>query len=73
MYIYLILLCFNNSLGIKLADASKLFAKKFSCGSSVVKNPSLVDEIDIQGDVKEDIVDFILEKWPQVPPPTFTL
>jgi translation initiation factor 1 (eIF-1/SUI1) len=37
----------------------------------VVKNPSLVDEIDIQGDVKEDIVDFLLEKWPQVPSPIF--
>eukprot|EP00026_Physarum_polycephalum_P011947 Phypoly_transcript_12198.p1 GENE.Phypoly_transcript_12198~~Phypoly_transcript_12198.p1 ORF type:complete len:194 (+),score=35.93 Phypoly_transcript_12198:49-582(+) len=52
--------------GIKLPDAAKLFAKKFSCGSSVVKNPSLVEEIDIQGDVKDDIVDFIREKWPQI-------
>jgi density-regulated protein DRP1 len=43
-----------------------VFAKKFSCGASVVKNPSLVDEIDIQGDVKEDLVEFILEKWTQV-------
>jgi len=55
-----------DTFGIKLADASKLFAKKFSCGASVVKNPSLVDEIDIQGDVKEDLADFIVEKWPQI-------
>ena len=34
----------------------------------MVKNPSMVDEIDIQGDVKGEIVGFILEKWPQVTP-----
>lgn len=54
-----------NDAGIKLADAAKLFAKKFSCGSSVVKGP-LTEEIDVQGDVKEEIVDFMLEKWEEV-------
>jgi len=49
--------------GIKLPEASKIFAKKFSCGSSVVKAPNGEDEIDVQGDVTEDIADFLMEKW----------
>jgi len=52
--------------GIKLSEASKLFSKKFSCGASVVKNPTGTEEIDVQGDVSEDMVDFILEKWTSV-------
>lgn len=39
-----------------------MFAQHFSCGSSVTGE----DEIGIQGDVGEDIVDFITEKWPEV-------
>eukprot|EP01111_Echinosteliopsis_oligospora_P002127 TRINITY_DN1310_c7_g1_i1.p1 TRINITY_DN1310_c7_g1~~TRINITY_DN1310_c7_g1_i1.p1 ORF type:complete len:186 (+),score=57.03 TRINITY_DN1310_c7_g1_i1:74-631(+) len=53
------------SFGIKLGDAAKLFAKKFSCGSSVVKGPT-VEEIDVQGDVLHEIVEFILEKYEQI-------
>eukprot|EP00731_Ephydatia_muelleri_P022512 Em0015g95a len=48
--------------GIDLKKASKMFAQHFSCGSSVTGE----DEIGIQGDVGEDIVDFITEKWPEV-------
>eukprot|EP00741_Cyanophora_paradoxa_P015732 tig00020904_g15188.t1 len=48
--------------GVRLQDAAKLFAKKFSCGASVVKGP-VADEIDIQGDVKEDVVDIVLENF----------
>ncbi|PIC42862.1 hypothetical protein B9Z55_009802 [Caenorhabditis nigoni] len=47
---------------IELKVASKLFAQKFACGSSVTG----ADEIVIQGDVKDDLLDFIPEKWPQV-------
>lgn len=50
------------SLGIDLKKASKMFAQHFSCGSSVTGE----DEIGIQGDVGEDIVDFITDKWPEV-------
>lgn len=46
---------------IDLKDASKFFATKFSCGSSVTG-----DEIVIQGDVKDDLFDIIPEKWPQI-------
>ena len=34
--------------GIKLADAAKKFGKKFACGSSVVKDASGKEEIDVQ-------------------------
>ena len=47
---------------IDLKDASKFFASKFSCGSSVSGD----DEIVIQGDVKDDLFDFLPEKWSQV-------
>eukprot|EP00742_Colponemidia_sp_Colp-10_P002688 GILJ01002872.1.p1 GENE.GILJ01002872.1~~GILJ01002872.1.p1 ORF type:complete len:191 (-),score=33.90 GILJ01002872.1:180-707(-) len=55
------------SFNIKLQDAAKAFGKKFACGSSVVRGQAGVpDEIDVQGDVEYDIVDFITEKWPQI-------
>ncbi|PIO59489.1 translation initiation factor SUI1, partial [Teladorsagia circumcincta] len=47
---------------IDLKQASKLFAQKFACGSSVTG----ADEIVIQGDVKDDLLDMIPAKWPQV-------
>ncbi|CAL2036614.1 hypothetical protein CAEBREN_00293 [Caenorhabditis brenneri] len=47
---------------IDLKVASKLFAQKFACGSSVTG----ADEIVIQGDVKDDLLDLIPEKWSQV-------
>lgn len=50
-------------IGIKLAEASKLFGKKFACGASVVKTATGTEEIDVQGDVSDDMVDFIFEKW----------
>ena len=37
-------------------------SSKFSCGSSVTGD----DEIVIQGDVSDDLFDFLPEKWPQV-------
>ena len=47
---------------IDLKKAAKIFAQKYSCGSSVT-GP---DEIVIQGDVLDDLLDFIPEKWPEV-------
>lgn len=49
---------------IDLKKASKAFASHFSCGSSVTGE----DEVVIQGDVTDDLVDFLLEKYPQVVP-----
>ena len=47
---------------IDLKKAAKSFAQKYSCGSSVTGD----DEIVIQGDVLDDLLDFIPEKWPGV-------
>ncbi|CAG8447120.1 8623_t:CDS:2 [Ambispora leptoticha] len=52
---------------IDLKKAAKSFASKFACGSSVVKNNLGNDEIVVQGDVSDELVDFILETWPVVP------
>ena len=44
---------------IDLKDASKFFANKFACGSTIQGE----DEIVIQGDVKFDLFDILPEKW----------
>lgn len=46
---------------IDIKKASKCFAQHFSCGSSVTGD----DEVVVQGDVYDDIIDLIQEKWPQ--------
>ncbi|XP_043704471.1 translation machinery-associated protein 22-like [Telopea speciosissima] len=53
--------------GIKLSDASKKLGKKFATGASVVKGPTEKEQIDVQGDISYDIVEFITETWPDVP------
>ena len=45
--------------GIDLKVASKFFASRFACGSSV----TAADEIVIQGDVEDELLDVIPEKW----------
>lgn len=50
------------STDIDLKKASKMFAQKFSCGSSVTGE----DEVVVQGDVYDGIGDFVKDKWPQV-------
>ncbi|KAF9970614.1 Translation machinery-associated protein 22 [Modicella reniformis] len=51
--------------GIDLKKAAKLFANKFACGSSVTKNNQGNDEIVVQGDVSEDILELIVDNWPE--------
>ncbi|KAJ3694088.1 hypothetical protein LUZ60_009568 [Juncus effusus] len=53
--------------GIKLSDASKKLGKKFATGASVVKGPTEKEQIDVQGDISYDIVEFITDTWPDVP------
>ncbi len=50
------------SVEIDLKKAAKLFANKFSCGSSVTGD----DDIVIQGDVSYDVVELIQSTWPEV-------
>lgn len=54
---------FGAFIGIELKAASKVFGQKFATGSSVTGNG---DEIVIQGDVKDEIIDILTEKWPEV-------
>ena len=37
-----------DAFGVKLADASKKFGKKFACGASVTKDASNKEQIDVQ-------------------------
>ncbi|KAG9455657.1 hypothetical protein H6P81_000165 [Aristolochia fimbriata] len=53
--------------GVKLSDASKKLGKKFATGASVVKGPTDKEQIDVQGDISYDIVEFITDTWPDVP------
>ncbi|XP_038699757.1 translation machinery-associated protein 22 isoform X2 [Tripterygium wilfordii] len=53
--------------GIKLNDASKKLGKKFATGASVVKGPTEKEQIDVQGDIAYDVVEFITDTWPDVP------
>lgn len=47
---------------VDLKLAAKAFGAKFACGASVTGD----DEIVVQGDVKDELFDFIPEKWPEV-------
>lgn len=53
--------------GVKLSEASKKLGKKFATGASVVKGPTDKEQIDVQGDIFYDIVEFITETWSEVP------
>lgn len=53
--------------GVKLSDASKKLGKKFATGASVVKGPTEKEQIDVQGDIAYDIVEFITDTWPDIP------
>ncbi|KAL1914710.1 uncharacterized protein VTP21DRAFT_7968 [Calcarisporiella thermophila] len=54
--------------GVDLKKAAKLFANKYACGSSVVKNPQGLDEIVIQGDVIDEVRELILQTWKEINP-----
>jgi len=53
--------------GLDLKKVSKDFGKKFATGSSVTKTASGGEEIVVQGDVSEEIEEFLLEKWKEIP------
>ncbi|CAH8678209.1 unnamed protein product [Schistosoma haematobium] len=52
-----------STFGIDLKAASKVFGHKFATGSSVTGNG---DEIVIQGDVKDELINVLIEKWPEL-------
>lgn len=51
-----------NTFGIDLKVAAKFFGSKFACGASVTGE----DEIVIQGDVKDELIEVIPEKWKEI-------
>ncbi|QSL66180.1 hypothetical protein MERGE_000555 [Pneumocystis wakefieldiae] len=53
--------------GIDVKKAAKLLGKKFATGSSVTKNACDIDELVIQGDHIDEIHDYILETYPEIP------
>lgn len=53
--------------GLDLKKVSKEFGKKFATGSSVTKVPSGGEEIVVQGDVSDEIEEFLLEKYKAIP------
>jgi density-regulated protein len=53
--------------GLDLKKVAKEFGKKFATGSSVTKTPSGGDEIVVQGDVSDEIEEFLLEKYKEIP------
>ena len=53
--------------GLDLKKVSKDLGKKFASGCSVTKTASATDEIILQGDLSDDVFDFILQKFPEVP------
>jgi density-regulated protein DRP1 len=53
--------------GLDLKKVAKDFGKKFATGSSVTKVASGGEEIVVQGDVSDEIEEFLLEKYKEIP------
>jgi len=53
--------------GLDLKKVAKELGKKFATGSSVTKIPSGGEEIVVQGDVSEDLEEFLLDKYDEIP------
>ncbi|GJN73107.1 density-regulated protein DRP1 [Purpureocillium lilacinum] len=53
--------------GLELKKVAKDLGKKFATGSSVTKVPSGGEEIVVQGDVSEEVEEFLLEKYKEIP------
>ena len=53
--------------GLDLKKVAKEFGKKFATGSSVTKTASGGEEITIQGDVSDDVVEWLEENHEEIP------
>ncbi len=54
--------------GLELKKISKELGKKFATGSSVTKTAAGGEEITVQGDVSDDLYDWLEEKYGDVIP-----
>lgn len=48
---------------VPLPEVSKLFSKRFACGSTVTKNASQKDVVEVQGDVPAEIAEILVQKY----------
>ncbi|KAK8226079.1 translation initiation factor SUI1 [Phyllosticta capitalensis] len=53
--------------GLDLKKVSKDLGKKFATGASVTKLPAGGEEITLQGDLSDDVYDFLIEKYKEIP------
>ena len=53
--------------GLDLKKIAKELGKKFATGSSVTKTASGGEEITVQGDVSDDVYDWLTEKYDDIP------
>lgn len=53
--------------GLDIKKVAKDFGKKFATGSSVTKIPGGGEEITVQGDLSDDIFDYVTETYPDIP------
>ncbi|KAK1914842.1 hypothetical protein P3342_010831 [Pyrenophora teres f. teres] len=53
--------------GLDIKKVAKDFGKKFATGSSVTKIPGGGEEITVQGDLSEEILEFLIDKYEGVP------
>lgn len=53
--------------GLELKKVAKEFGKKFATGSSVTKTAAGGEEITVQGDVSEDVFDWLQENHEHIP------
>lgn len=53
--------------GLDLKKIAKDLGKKFATGSSVTKSPTGAEEITVQGDVSDDLFEWLLETHKEIP------
>ncbi|KAF2786427.1 density-regulated protein DRP1 [Melanomma pulvis-pyrius CBS 109.77] len=53
--------------GLDIKKVAKDFGKKFATGSSVTKVPGGGEEITVQGDLSDDIYDYLTETYSDIP------
>lgn len=53
--------------GLDLKKVAKEFGKKFATGSSVTKTAAGGEEITVQGDVSDEVQDWLLDNHEQIP------
>lgn len=53
--------------GLDIKTVAKALGKKFATGSSVTKIASGGEEITVQGDLSEDVEEWLCENFPELP------